>query len=162
MMRSRFLMFPAAVVLAAAPAQAADSPQQVLDDFRAHGYPSPLLALERLQQAAPTPDIRPLEAIRRTLQLAAYPNLHAKLTGLVDFSDVAYPFQDMYPLFRAVIDAYTPDRCVWTGGFSTAYSVPKGTYGHAFTLFTESLGLSEGDKEAILCTTPGKLWFGDG
>ncbi|WP_374569059.1 diguanylate cyclase domain-containing protein [Ideonella sp.] len=38
---------------AAAPAWAADSTREVLDDFRAHGYPSPLLALERLQQAAP-------------------------------------------------------------------------------------------------------------
>ena len=37
-------------------AQAAESVAEVLADFRAHGYASPLLALERLQQAEPLAD----------------------------------------------------------------------------------------------------------
>jgi diguanylate cyclase (GGDEF)-like protein len=41
---------------AAPAAQAAESVAEVLEDFRAHGYPSPLLALERLQQAEPITD----------------------------------------------------------------------------------------------------------
>jgi len=41
---------------APAPALAAESARDVLEDFRAHGYPSPLLALERLQQSGLVPD----------------------------------------------------------------------------------------------------------
>jgi hypothetical protein len=40
----------------ATPAQAAETAREVLEDFRAHGYPSPLLALERLQQAEAGPE----------------------------------------------------------------------------------------------------------
>ncbi len=99
--------------------------------------------------------------IQRVLQLAAHPNLYAKLTWLVDSSAQEYPFQDTYPLLRAVIDAFGPERCVWGSDFPCELWTPKATYAQHFTLFTQALGLSDAKKEAILVTTPGRLWFGD-
>ena len=99
------------------------------------------------------------ETIRRVLQLARYPNLYAKLTWLVDSSDEGYPFSDTHPLLRSVVDAYGPERCVWGSDFPCELWTPAATYGQAFSLFANSLGLSEAEKETILSRTPGRLWF---
>jgi predicted TIM-barrel fold metal-dependent hydrolase len=101
------------------------------------------------------------ETLQRVLRLARYPNLHAKLTWLVDSSEGDYPFEDTYPLLRVVIDAYGPERCVWGSDFPCELWAPKASYGQHFSLFTQALGLSDAQKEMILSTTPGRLWFGD-
>jgi len=101
------------------------------------------------------------ETIQRVLYLARYPNLYAKLTWLVDSSDTDYPFTDTYPLLRAVIRAYGPERCVWGSDFPCELWTPKATYAQHLTLFTQALGLSEGEKQEILAYTPGRLWFGE-
>ena len=101
------------------------------------------------------------ETLQRVLQLARYPNLHAKLTWLVHSSEGDYPFEDTYPLLHAVIDAYGPERCVWGSDFPCELWTPKASYGQHVSLFTQALGLSDAQKETILSTTPGRLWFGD-
>lgn len=99
--------------------------------------------------------------IQHVLRLAKYPNLHAKLTWLVDSSDKDYPFQDTYPLLRAVVDAFGPERCVWGSDFPCELWTPKASYAQHYALFTQALGLTDAEKEAILAVTPGRLWFGD-
>ncbi|MBC7238024.1 MAG: amidohydrolase [Chloroflexi bacterium] len=101
------------------------------------------------------------ETLQRCLALSRYPNLYAKLTWLVDSSAQEYPFEDTYPLLRAVIDAYGPERCIWGSDFPTELWTPKATYTQAFRCFAQELGLTEAEKEAILSTTPGRLWFGE-
>jgi len=101
------------------------------------------------------------ETIQRVLGLARYPNLYAKLTWLVDSSDMDDPFTDTYPLLRAVIHAYGPERCVWGSDFPCELWTPKASYARHFELFTGALGLSPSTLETILSTTPGRLWFGE-
>jgi len=101
------------------------------------------------------------ETIQRALHLARYPNLHAKLTWLVAGSDQHLPFADTPPLIRAVIDAYGPDRCVWGSDFPCEYYTPQVTYAQHLALFSQALNLSGPEQEAILSTTPGRLWFGE-
>ncbi len=101
------------------------------------------------------------ETIRRVLRLAAYPNLHAKLTWLVDSSDQDYPFKDTWPLLRAAVNAFGAERCVWGSDFPCELWIPKATYTQHYTLFTQAVGFSAMELEAILVRTPGKLWFGE-
>ena len=101
------------------------------------------------------------ETLQKTLHLARYPNLHAKLTWLVAGSDQESPFADTPPLLRAVIDAYGPDRCVWGSDFPCEFYTPKTTYAGHLELFRQELGLSVAEQEAILSSTPGRLWFGE-
>ena len=101
------------------------------------------------------------ETLQRTLQLARYPNLHAKLTWLVAGSGEPHPFADTPPLIRAVINAYGPDRCVWGSDFPCEQYTPKVKYAQYPGLFSEALDLSDAEQEAIFSTTPGRLWFGD-
>ena len=97
--------------------------------------------------------------LRRMLELARYPNLHAKLTWLVESSDQAYPFADTHALLRAVIDAYGPERCIWGSDFPLELWTPKATYGQHLQVFREQLGLSAAALEHILWRTPGRLYF---
>lgn len=101
------------------------------------------------------------ETLQKTLALARYPNLHAKLTWLVAGSGQPHPFEDTPPLIRAVIDAYGPDRCVWGSDFPCERYTPKVTYDQYPGLFNQALKLSDTEQEAILSTTPGRLWFGE-
>ncbi len=101
------------------------------------------------------------ETIQKALHLARYPNLHAKLTYLVAGSDQPHPFADTYPLIKAVIDAYGPDRCVWGSDFPCEYYTPQVTYAQHLELFSQTLNLSDTELETILSTTPGRLWFGE-
>lgn len=101
------------------------------------------------------------ETMRRVLQLAEHPNLYAKLTWLVESSAQDYPFADTYPLLRAVVKAYGAERCVWGSDFPCELWIPKATYSQHYALFTQALDLTEAQKQAILVTTPGKLYFGD-
>ncbi len=101
------------------------------------------------------------ETIQRVLQLAEHPNLYAKLTWLVESSAQDYPFEDTHPLMRAVVAAYGAERCVWGSDFPCELWIPKATYAQHYTLFTQALGLTEAQKQAILITTPGKLYFND-
>lgn len=99
------------------------------------------------------------ETICRVLALARYGNLHAKLTWLVDGSDRDFPFEDTWPLLRAVLRAYGPERCVWGSDFPCELWTPKATYAQHWRLFTEALGLTRREKELVLFQTPGRLWF---
>jgi L-fuconolactonase len=93
------------------------------------------------------------------LRLARYPNAHAKLTILATGSAEEYPFRDMHESCRAILRAYTPDRCVWGSDFPCELWTPKATYAQNLRLFTEELGLEAGAKEAILGKTALRLYF---
>jgi len=97
--------------------------------------------------------------LQRMLELARYPNLHAKLTWLVESSDLPYPFEDTHALLRAVIDAYGPERCIWGSDFPLELWTPKATYQQHLEVFTQQLGLSASALETILWRTPGRLYF---
>ena len=101
------------------------------------------------------------EALQRTLDLARFPNLHPKLTWLVAGSGREAPFEDTAPLIRAVVDAYGPDRCVWGSDFPCERYAAKATYAEARALFSDAVGLSDAEAEAIFETTPGRLWFSE-
>ncbi len=93
------------------------------------------------------------------LRLAKFPNTHAKLTFLATGSAEEYPFRDMHGPCRKIIDAYTPDRCIWGSGFPNQLWTPKATYAQNLTLFTEQLGLPAAAKTAILGATANRLYF---
>ena len=74
-------------------------------------------------------------------------------------SEEAYPFRDMHPIVRRIIEAYGPGRCMWGSDFPCEHWLKKATYAEHLTLFTEGLGLSEGEQQAILEETPMRIWF---
>ena len=98
--------------------------------------------------------------LNKVLELSRYPNLHAKLTFIPTGSREEYPCQDMHDACKRIIQAFTPDRCVWGSDFPCQLWCPRVTYSEHLRIFTHELALSESEKEAILGKTALRLWFG--
>lgn len=99
------------------------------------------------------------EYLQKVLDLAQFENLYAKLSFIVMGSEQEFPCRDMFEMTRYLIDAYTPERCMWGSDFPTSLWIPKVTYQQHLEIFQVHLGLSESEKAAILGETALKLWF---
>jgi predicted TIM-barrel fold metal-dependent hydrolase len=89
------------------------------------------------------------EAIEQTVALAKYPNVSCKVSSAPTHSSQPYPFADMKPHLRRVIEAFGPQRCYW--GTDMTNSLAKASYRQRITHFTEELDfLSESDKDWIM------------
>src|SRR5205823_3020498 len=97
--------------------------------------------------------------VRSVCDLARFPNLHAKLTFVPPGSGTGYPCRDMHATTRAILDAFGPDRCVWGSDFPCELWCPNVTYAEHLRIFTEALGLSAAEREAVLGETARRLWF---
>lgn len=99
------------------------------------------------------------ETVQGVADLARFRNLHVKLTFAVTGSDMAYPFEDMHPIVHRMIEAFGPDRCMWGSDFPCELWLKKASYAEHLAVFTDALGLSDGEKGAILEETPTRVWF---
>ncbi|NQW20977.1 MAG: amidohydrolase family protein [Chloroflexi bacterium] len=97
-----------------------------------------------------------LQALERLTKL---PNVHAKLTSGTHGSARVYPHEDMHAPLKRVIEAFTPQRCVWGSNFPNALWSKGTSYAQNLALFTSEIGLSISDREAILGGTAERLWF---
>ena len=83
----------------------------------------------------------------KLLELAKYPNITVKATGLPLHSAEAYPFRDLHEPLRRTIDAFGPERVFW----GTDLSRMTCTYRECVTFVTEAIDwLSPRDKELIM------------
>ena len=100
------------------------------------------------------------EILARTVDLASFPNLYAKLTFAVTGSDEEYPCRDTHGLVHAVVEAYGADRCIWGSDFPCELWCPKVTYAQHLRMFTEEIGLSDDVRRAVLGGAATRLYFG--
>ncbi len=99
------------------------------------------------------------ETVRRVIELAAFDNLHVKLTFAVTGSDMGYPFLDMVAIVKKIVQAFGADRCMWGSDFPCELWLKKATYAQHLALVREAWGLSLGEETEILETTPLRIWF---
>ena len=97
--------------------------------------------------------------LQTVLDLAQFSNLYAKLSFLVTGSIEDFPCSDMFSITRQIVEAYTPDRCIWGSDFPTTLWIPKVTYQQHLQIFDQHLNLSRSEKTAILGDTAMQLWF---
>lgn len=89
------------------------------------------------------------EAIEDTAALAKHANVRVKVSAAPVYSRESYPFRDLDPHIRRIVDAYGPRRCFW--GTDLSHAIHKATYRECVTHFTEALTfLSDADKEWIM------------
>ena len=88
-------------------------------------------------------------AIEQAVALAKYPNVSVKLSATPAYSSEPYPFRDMAPNIRRLVEAFGPQRCYW--GTDMTNSFAKASYRQRVTHFTEGLDfLSEDAKDWIM------------
>ena len=119
------------------------------------------------------PESPPFKHLDQLLELARFPNVGVKLCGLPSLSREPYPFLDVVPQLRAIVDAFGAERLMWGSDIGRFYGrvgvgrfeVPnalgdypgKHTYAEALGFIRYSEALSEAEKTAILGGTIERL-----
>jgi predicted TIM-barrel fold metal-dependent hydrolase len=89
------------------------------------------------------------EAIGEAVALAKHANVYVKVSAAPVYSREDYPYRDLDPHVKRIVDAYGPKRCFW--GTDLSHALHKATYRQCVTHFTEALAfLSDQDKEWIM------------
>jgi predicted TIM-barrel fold metal-dependent hydrolase len=97
---------------------------------------------------------------RALLDLARGGRTFVKLSGLARFSREPWPHADAHPYFRALLEAFTPERCMWGSDWPFVRSTERLDYGPLLKL-AEALLPDPGQRRGVLWDTPRRL-FGFG
>jgi predicted TIM-barrel fold metal-dependent hydrolase len=99
---------------------------------------------------------------RALLDLAATGRVHVKLSGYSKFARQPYPFADAWPYVRALVAAFTPQRCLWASDWPYLRATERQDYGPLLGL-VERLFPDRAERRALLWETPVRLFgFGAG
>jgi predicted TIM-barrel fold metal-dependent hydrolase len=91
------------------------------------------------------------------LRLAATGRVSVKLSGYTKFAKAAYPFEDAWPFVRAIVDAFTFDRCMWASDWPFLRATERQDYGPLVAL-AEILFPNAADRRTLLWDTPRRLF----
>lgn len=91
------------------------------------------------------------------LERAATGRYYVKISGLVKCSAQRYPWEDSWPYVQALLEAFTPERCVWGSDWPFLKAPERIDYGTILSLF-EHLVPDAADRRAILWDTPARLF----
>ena len=95
------------------------------------------------------------------LRLAETGRVHVKLSGYAKFARLPYPFEDAWPFVRAIVDAFTLDRCMWASDWPYLRATQRQDYGPLVQL-SEILFPDMVDRRTLLWDTPRRLFgFGE-
>jgi predicted TIM-barrel fold metal-dependent hydrolase len=94
------------------------------------------------------------------LELGRAGRATAKLSGFSQFSGERYPYRDVHPFIDALIEAFTPDACIWGSDWPFLRATERIDYG-PLLLLAETLLTDETDRSKVLWDTPRRL-FGFG
>jgi L-fuconolactonase len=129
-----------------------ESAVKLLNDF-----PQLTVGFCHCMDLKPGPLLAPgLAAVR---SLARYKNLYAKVDFIGTGTQQKYPCADLHDAAMKVIEAYGPERCVWTSSFPSELWTPKVSYAEHLRIFKEALPLKEDAKRQILGETARRIWF---
>src|SRR6202012_4413743 len=90
------------------------------------------------------------ESIENTAGLAKHPNIHVKLTLVPLFSTAPYPYKNIWPYIRRLVEAFGARRCFWGTDASALLERTDCSYKQCVELFTKEMDfLSASDREWI-------------
>lgn len=101
------------------------------------------------------PDSPPFARLPQLLELAAYPNVAVKFSGAPTLTESDYPFPDLWPHLRRVVDAFGPERLVWASDFVRCR--PLRTYAELLDFLRYSDELTAAEKSLILAGNAKRL-----
>jgi len=93
---------------------------------------------------------------RALLELGATRRAFVKLSGLVKFSRLPSPHEDAWPFVRALVEAFTLDRCLWASDWPYLRAPARVDYGVLLNLLL-TLFPDGSDRRKLLWDTPRAL-----
>lgn len=113
----------------------------------AETWPETKIIVDHLGLYVDVADDEVAAKVRPLIELAKYPSISVKLSALPCHSTGGYPYRNLHPVIRDVIDAYGVRRAYW----GTDLTRLRGTYREAVTMFTEELDfLSDDDLTWVM------------
>ena len=91
------------------------------------------------------------------LELGRAGRATAKLSGFNQFSGERYPYPDVHPFIGALLDAFTPEGCVWGSDWPFLRAVERIDYGPLLSL-AETILTDETNRTKVLWDTPRRLF----
>jgi predicted TIM-barrel fold metal-dependent hydrolase len=117
----------------------------------AQRHPTLRLILDHMARRKGMKDEKLGPGLLPTIELAKYPNVFVKLTSTPSCSSEDYPYRNIHPHLKRLIEAFGPRRCFWGTDLSAMLSRTKCTYRQAVTMFTEEMDfLSKQDLELVM------------
>ena len=95
-------------------------------------------------------------AVDALLPLAEHPNIAVKVSALPAHSGEPFPFRDMHPHIKRVVDAFGADRAFW----GTDLTRRSCTYNEAIAMFTQELGFLREDELERVMGAAALRWIG--
>lgn len=90
------------------------------------------------------------------LALAKLPNVAVKLSGAPSYSSDAYPWRNIHPHIRRIVDAFGPERCFW----GTDITRMPCSYRQCVTMFTEEMPWLQGRELELVMGRAICDWLG--
>lgn len=119
-------------------------------------HPETPVVVDHLSRPDPT-EGPPYAGYRPILDLARFPNVHLKLSGIPAVSREPYPYRDVWPLVRLAYAAFGPRRLLWATDFP--HILERCGYCACLELTTRVLSfLDPAHLPGILGGTARRLW----
>ncbi len=90
----------------------------------------------------------PFADLPKLLNLAQYPNVTVKITGVCTYSTAGHPYPDIWEPLGRVFDAFGLERCLWGTDWTRAVNLL--TYQQGVTPFLETDRLSDDERAALM------------
>lgn len=117
----------------------------------AEKHPGLRIAIDHMGILGNTTDDRIAPFIKDTAQLARYPNVAVKISNIPSFSTEKYPFTNVMPYVKQLVEAFGAQRCFWGTDLSRQLGKYGVDYQDGVALVTEHMPfLSERDKALVL------------
>jgi predicted TIM-barrel fold metal-dependent hydrolase len=117
----------------------------------AEKHPGLRIAVDHMGILGHTVDDKIAPYVQETAQLAQYPNISVKLSNIPSFSTAAYPFQNVMPHVKQLVQAFGAQRCFWGTDLSRQLGKYGVNYRDGVALVTEHMPfLSEREKALVL------------
>ena len=96
-------------------------------------------------------------AFAAILRLAKTGRVSVKISGYLKFARRPYPFEDCWPFVRAIVDAFTLDRCMWASDWPFLRAPERQDYGPLVQLAGQ-LFPDANDRRKLFWDTPRRLF----
>jgi predicted TIM-barrel fold metal-dependent hydrolase len=96
-------------------------------------------------------------AFAAILRLAKTGRVNVKISGYLKFAKRPFPFEDCWPFVRAIVDAFTLDRCMWASDWPFLRASERQDYGPLVQL-AGRLFPDANDRRKLFWDTPKRLF----
>lgn len=90
--------------------------------------------------------------VNEIVAFARHPNVYVKVSAIPCLSTASFPFRNIHPYIRRVVETFGPKRCIW--GTDLTRFIQKCSYRDSVAMFMEHMDfLSDSDKQWIMGRT---------